>query len=256
MTRRPVVFVHGSGLSPDSWREMTAAFRARGYPASHLVAVRLTPDDGSNVRAAERFIQPAVREALDGARRRASGAGCTPPAKVDLVAHSMGAVSARWYIARIDARLVHNMVGIAPANHGTDALCGHAGDGNRELCPAFAASADKSGVQVSLNGSPSKRLDETPYGHGADAADRPRIAPTADSAIFYWTIRIDPDEWIKPADSAVLDGAGGRHAPSLPSGARESTPGNFVWPAGVRHDDLPKRADVIDFVYRLLDATR
>lgn len=253
LARRPVLFVHGSGLAPDSWREMMSAFRARGYPAESLHAVRLVPDDGSNIRAAERFIQPAVRELLDGARRRARAAGCTPPPKVDIVAHSMGAVSARWYVARIDARRVHTLVGIAPANHGTDALCGHAGDGNRELCPAFADGADKSPVQVALNGTRAKPVDETPYGHGPDAPGRPRIAPTDSSAIYYWTIRIDPDEWIKPASSAVLDGAGGRNAPPLPDGVRESPAGNFVWPGSIRHDDLPRDPRLIDFVLKLLD---
>jgi pimeloyl-ACP methyl ester carboxylesterase len=250
--RRPIVFVHGSGLAPDSWREMTSALRTRGYAASDLVAVRLTPDDGSNVRAAERFIQPAVRDVLDSASRRAKASGCAPPRKVDIVAHSMGAVSARWYVARIDAGSVLNLVGIAPANHGTDALCGHAGDGNRELCPAFATTSEASRVQFTLNGGPAKAVDETPHGFGADSADRPRIAPNAHQGIYYWTIRIDPDEWIRPANSAVLDGAGGRPAPALPSGVRETSPGNFLWPTGVRHDDLPRQPVLIDFVARLL----
>lgn len=256
LTRRPVLFVHGSGLAPDSWREMLGAFSARGYPAANLLAVRLTPNDGSNPRAAEKFIQPAVRELLDGARRRATAAGCPAPKKADIVAHSMGAISARWYVARIDARLVHTLVGIAPANHGTDALCGYGGDGNRELCPAFAATREQASVQFELNGGSSKLTDETPFGLGPDAADRPRVAPSGESAIYYWTIRIDPDEWIRPANSAVLDGAGGRPAPPMPAGVRESPPGNFLWPTGVRHDELPQQADLIDFVLRLLAAGR
>jgi hypothetical protein len=166
----------------------------------------------------------------------------------------MGAVSARWYVARIDAGSVLNLVGIAPANHGTDALCGHAGDGNRELCPAFAATADLSRVQFELNGGPSKKADETPYGFGTDSADRPRIAPNASQGIYYWTIRIDPDEWIRPANSAVLDGAGGRSAPDLPPTARETSPGNVLWPPGVRHDDLPGDPRLIAFVFQLLTA--
>lgn len=256
LSRRPVVFVHGSGLSPDSWREMTAAFRARGYPAPHLVAVRLTPDNGSNIGAAERFIEPAVRDVLASTRRRAEGAGCRPPEKVDIVAHSMGSVSARWYVSQIDPSRVLNLVGIAPANHGTDALCGHSGDGNRELCPAFAKSPELSRVQVVLNGSPSTPADETPFGFGADGPGRPRIAPTEASGIYYWTIRLDPDEWIRPASSAQLDGAGGRTLPPLPARVRETSPGNVLWPAVVSHDNLPRRADLIDFVLRLLTSDR
>lgn len=254
--RRPVIFVHGSGLSPDSWREMIAAFHARGYESHQLHAVWLTPNDGANGRAAEHFIQPAVRELLSQTRRRAQAAGCTAPRKVDIVAHSMGAVSSRWYVARMDATRVRNLVGIAPANHGTDALCGHAGDGNRELCPAFARTSAQSSVQVALNGSAGNKVDETPYGFGDDSTDRPRTAPTDTAAIYYWTIRIDPDEWIHPASSAILDGAGGRKVDDLPAGVRETSPGNFLWPPGVRHDDLPKQPQVIDFVIRLLEADR
>jgi len=255
--RRPVVFVHGSGLSPDSWREMIAAFRERGYAAHQLHAVRLTPADGANARAAERFIQPAVRELLSVVGRRAEAAGCRPPRKVDIVSHSMGAVSSRWYIARIDATTVRNWVGIAPANHGTDALCGHAGDGNREMCPAFASTSAQSAIQVTLNGSTDNRVDETPYGFGRDSPDRPPVAPTDAAGVYYWTIRIDPDEWIRPASSALLDGAGGRTIHGLPAtGVRESSPGNFLWPTGVAHDDLPRHPQLIELVIRLLETDR
>jgi pimeloyl-ACP methyl ester carboxylesterase len=254
LERRPVLFVHGSGLAPDSWAQMTARFRARGYPASHLVAVRLRPDDGSNPRAAERFILPAVHSLLANARRQAQRARCRPPEKVDIIAHSMGAVSARWYIAKLDATKVRNLVGIAPAHHGSDALCGLPGDGNRELCPAFAGSNQESAVQYALNGSTTRPIDETPHGFGADSDGRPRIPPTPGAGVAYWTIRLDPDEWIRPASSAVLDGAGGRALPPLPPGARETSPGNVLWPSGVRHDDLPRTAELIDFVGSLLSA--
>lgn len=254
LERRPVLFVHGSGLAPDSWAQMIARFRARGYPASHLVAARLTPNDGSNPRAAERFILPAVHSLLANARSRAQHARCRLPEKVDIVAHSMGAVSARWYVAKIDATKVRNLVGIAPANHGTDALCGLRGDGNRELCPAFARSAQESAVQYALNGSTTRPIDETPHGSGSDGNGRPRVPPSPEAGIAYWTIRLDPDEWISPASSAVLEGAGGRPLPQLPAGARETSPGNVLWPGGVRHDDMPRSAELIDFVLNLLAA--
>jgi pimeloyl-ACP methyl ester carboxylesterase len=252
LQRRPVVFVHGSGLAPDSWREMVAVFNAQGYPASHLVPVRLVPDNGSNIRAAEQFIAPAVRETLAAARRAAERAGCRAPERVDVVAHSMGAVSARWYVAKIESGTVRNLVGIAPANHGTDALCGHTGDGNRELCPAFAQSPVMSAVQHALNGSIAAPVDETPFGLGADGPGRPSLRPASTGGIYYWSIRLDPDEWIKPAASALLDGAGGRALPSLPPGVRETSPGNVLWRAGVSHDDLPRNPDLIRFVMQLL----
>lgn len=252
LSRRPVLFVHGSGLGPDTWNAMISAFRRDGYPARHLLAVRLIPNDGSNIRAAERFIEPTVRDLLSAARREAEAKRCQPPTKVDIVAHSMGALSSRWYVARIDAKLIRNLVGIAPANHGTDALCGHAGDGNRELCPAFAQGPAQGAVQHMLNGSRSEPIDETPYGFGSDSTGRPSIGPTPESGIYYWSIRIDPDEWIRPASSAHLDGAGGRRAPQLPLGALETSPGNVRWRSGIPHDDLPRDAEVIAFTLQLL----
>lgn len=252
LQRRPVMFVHGSGLSPDSWNEMVESFRKHGYPTSHLLAVRLVPNDASNPRSAERFISPAVKELLLTATRASERAGCRAPTKVDIVAHSMGSVSSRWYASQIDATRVRNLVGITPANHGTDALCGHAGEGNQELCPAFAQSPLESAVQVALNGNLRQPADKTPFGFGSDRSGVPRIDPTQDRGIFYWTIRIEPDEWIRPASSAELDGAGGRSVPRLPAGSTETSPGNILWRSGVTHDDMPRDPQVISFVLRLL----
>lgn len=255
LARRPVLFVHGSGLSSASWDAMRAHLRAAGYPQEWLVALDLRPDNGANERAARRFIEPAARRLLSTARRRAREAGCEPPRKLDLVAHSMGAVSTRWYAARIAPETVHTWIGIAGSNHGTDRLCGHAGEGNREMCPAFAPSRAASAVQFELNGSPQEPRDETPYGVGPDAREAVRVPPTPARAIRYFTLRIEPDEWIEPATSALLDGAGAPGMPRLPAQIRATSPGNLLLEADVRHDPMPAHPAVIEAVAALLTDT-
>lgn len=251
--RHPVLFVHGSGLNAALWQEMTAALELAGYPSSYLHAVELMPRDGSNVRAAERIIGPAIQRLLERIRREAAAAGSPVPNQVDIVAHSMGAVSTRWFILEHQPERVRRWIGIVPANHGTNALCGYSGAGDRELCPAFAADGRKNRVQVRLNGTRLQPRDETPFGLGADGAGRPRIPPDQRRAIVYYTLRIEPDRWIEPAASAVLDGAGGL---SLPNERwpdfRETSPGNFLFLDAVGHDDLPRDPRVADWVNSIL----
>jgi pimeloyl-ACP methyl ester carboxylesterase len=248
LERAPVVFVHGSGLKDTLWNDMRAAMVDGGYRREWLEAVQLVPDDGANVRAAERILRPAVDAVLERAESLAKEQGCRTPRRVDLVAHSMGAVSARWYAARIAPEKVRTLVGIAPSNHGTNALCGLSGAGNAEMCPAFA----RGGVQLDLNGSASSPRDETPFGTGADSRTAVRVAPEPLRTIDYFTLRLEPDEWIKPESSAVLDGAGGRTWPTLPRDARETTPGNVLWGSPAGHDSFPGDPELIATVVALL----
>lgn len=250
LERRPVLFVHGSGLSSSSWNSMMQSLVAAGYRADWLRAVDLEPNDGANVGAAKQFIAPAVAELLDRARSIAQRSNCRAPLKADIVAHSMGAVSSRWFTARMQPERVHTWIGIAPANHGTDKLCGYSGGGNREMCPSFA----NSGVQAQLNGSKREPQDETPYGVGADQRTGSHVAPTSGARIYYYTLRIEPDEWIEPAGSAILDGAGGLQTGTWPAKVRESTPGNLLWQDRIAHDSLPGDGDVAALVLQLLTA--
>ncbi len=251
LERRPVLMVHGSGLDSSYWAGLRSALEQRGYPGESVRAIDLRPNDGDNVRAAAEQIAPAAIALLSDAAAMAGKAGCRAPRKIDIVSHSMGAFSSRWYAARISPERVHTWIGLAPASHGTDALCGHDGAGNRQMCPAFASS----GVQADLNGSKGARRDETPFGLGADS-HAARIAPDATRAIRYFTVRLDPDQWIEPADSAALDGAGDGATQAWPPGVRETSPGNLLWHAGGGHDALPSMPDVIELVLSLLQTPR
>jgi len=83
----------------------------RGYPSEYLLAIDLVPNDGANVYAAEQFIGPAVERLTSTARTARDKHGLLPGSeKVDIVAHSMGAFSSRWYVAKIAPRRVRTWV--------------------------------------------------------------------------------------------------------------------------------------------------
>ena len=253
--KTPVLFVHGRGLSSETWHPMMYALNERGYPDEYLFGVDLEPSDGGNERAATEQIVPAIEGLLAKAAEAATVAGYEgrSPQRVDIVAHSMGAFSSRWYVARIRPERVRTWISIAGANHGTDAVCGLKAECDGEMCPAFASSGAQSLLQIALNGSPTEPLDETPYGLGPDPRDVPRVPPDADRAVLYYTIRIPKDEWIRPAHSATLEGAGGPRV-RLPRGlpVAETSRGNYLFTGSAWHDELAQAADVILLVAQLL----
>src|SRR6266566_662691 len=79
--------------------------------------------------------------------------------------------------------------------------------------------------------------------------DRPgvaRIPSDGRHSILYLTVRLEPDSWIQPESSAVLDGAGGVPV-TVPAGvpAEETSPGNFLFRARVGHDPLLNHPDLM-----------
>lgn len=252
-TRTPIVFVHGSGLSSLTWRELQRELERSGYPREYLEAIDIPPQGSANDAAARDSVSRAVDRLLTRAGEQARRHDAAAPAKVDLVAHSMGAVSTRYYAALVHPERVRLWLGIAGPNHGTNALCGSELPGDRQMCPAFAASAHESPLQAQLNGTSRVPRDPSPYGIGRDAGP-PVVRKTAERCIGYYTIRIEPDEWIAPAHSAKLAGAGGLNVAleSLP--AVETEPGNLLFTASIDHDHLPSHPQLIELVERILAA--
>lgn len=249
----PVLFVHGSGLSSASWDGMIRGLQAAGYPADYLLAVDLDPWDGDNVRAAEDQLPIHAAALADTATASFAASGCAgeAPDQLIVVGHSMGAVSGRWFASRIAPRQTRAMITIAGANHGTDALCGYSGDGNRQMCPAYA---DDENLQLSLNGARDGTTDRTPYGPGMDRDGAERILPDTKRRIDYLTVRIEPDEWIEPADSATLDGASDLDVDVAELPFTQTSAGNFRFDAKVSHDVLPAHPDMVRFIALILTA--
>ncbi len=238
---------------------MITEFISHGYPPEYLSAIDLIPNNGANARAATLFIAPAADSLLVRAGRAARGAGYAGPLpqRLDLLGHSMGAFSTRWYAAELRPDRVRTWISLAGANHGTNTLCDYPdGEGNIELCPAFGIDPVRNAVQIELNGTPAAPLDESPFGIGMDRPGVTPILPDTARRILYYSIRVEPDFWIKPESSALIDGAGGI-AVAVPAGVPvvETGPGNFLYTGTDDHDNLPTFPPLIRFVRALLSSS-
>src|SRR2546425_7767826 len=166
--RAPVLFVHGHGLSSADWQPLIEHLAADGYPREYLHGVDIVPNTMANAQAATSVIAPAADWLLARAKAAAQRAGYRGevPRRLDIVSHSMGVVSSRWYAATPGPEPRRTWIGLAGANHGTQALCPFQDEASREMCPAFATNARTHPLQVALNGTEGARVDETPYGLG------------------------------------------------------------------------------------------
>ncbi len=113
--KRPILFVHGYNSDATTWNTMVANFKAAGYVDAELH--RWTYDYRlSNSTTAE-----DIRGRVD---RILAETGWD---KIDVVTHSMGGLSARYYAKNLggDAR-VDDWVSLGGPNHGTDTarFCG------------------------------------------------------------------------------------------------------------------------------------
>jgi pimeloyl-ACP methyl ester carboxylesterase len=237
---------------------MIRYLEASGYPPSFLRAIDLYPKDAPNVLAAENQIAPYVEKFLEDVNNeiRRGGSQTTAKTKVDIVAHSMGGMSSRWYVAKIRPDRVRVWISLAGPNHGSDANCpGLPGSGKREQCPANAASSAQSPLQYQLNGGPGPDVDETPYGLGTEASGVKRIPPDDRRRIAYFTMRTNNDKFISPINSTIIDGAGGIPL-TLPRSvpATETTPGNFLLENHVGHDEMTWDPAVYQLIRHILQA--
>lgn len=173
---RPVVFVHGCPPPPatnaqDSSFALPAIdfFQSRGYPANRLFRF-VSPDPVCNSSLTQALQLAAFVQNV----RNSTGAD-----KVDLIAHSIGAITSRLYIAAPGSRVAH-FVSVGGANHGSaiagaavewQALFGApAYEGAKEMFPPYACqgqTVQAADVQFMLNGclTPTGRTtqrDETP----------------------------------------------------------------------------------------------
>ncbi|MFE6622814.1 esterase/lipase family protein [Streptomyces sp. NPDC008086] len=107
-THDPVVFVHGLSSSASSWDDWIGYFKADGYTSAELDAVSYDWAK-SNATTAQQ-LSTEIKNVL--AR--------TGAAKVDLVVHSMGALSSRYYLKNLGGTsYVDDFVSTAGVNHGT-----------------------------------------------------------------------------------------------------------------------------------------
>jgi len=105
----PILFVHGWNSSSTTWTTMVGRFAADGWTASELNNWSYNTAQ-SNVTTAGQ-INTKVNQILT-----ATGA-----AKVDIISHSMGGLSSRYYLKNLGGTAkIDEWVSLGGPNHGTD----------------------------------------------------------------------------------------------------------------------------------------
>jgi len=151
----PILLVHGYRGDPSTWSDMIANFQANGRTA---VAIDLASED--NVRNAAQI------EAFINAQGWS---------RVDIVAQSMGGLSARWYIKFLDRTVVDAYVSLGTPQYGIYAACLLPPTYGGQMCPTSSFLRD-------LN-----HADDTP-------------------GSIYWTTIYSRTDGIVPNSSSRLDG--------------------------------------------------
>jgi len=255
----PVVIVHGLGQGPGIFDDLVAALVRRGMPRECLHVIGYS-DGNLPIRvAAEKELAPFVGRVLaelGESPRQSAAANVTE--KINLIGHSMGALSSRWFAAKIDPGRVRTWISTSGANHGTDWGCPQpAGTGHGDMCPAFARSSREGAVQYALNGTPGPDVDETPYGIGRDSPGVETVAADGDRSILYLTVSVPKDDYITPEKSLLIDGAGGAPLQLAPgSPLREIESGNFSFTESSGHDEILHSEALADFIYSAITAAR
>jgi triacylglycerol lipase len=166
-TRNPILFVHGWNSSGAAWFTMIDRFKADGYGDQELFNWTYYSAQSNKITAQQ--LSAKVDSIL----------GVTGASKVDIVTHSMGALSTRYYIKNLSGgSKVDDFVSLGGPNHGTNTAFFCAQTACVEMRP-------NSSFLNALN-----KKDETPG----------RI-------ISYGTWWSACDEVINPQRSTILNGA-------------------------------------------------
>lgn len=104
----PILFVHGWNSSASTWNTMISRFQANGWPAGHLRAFSYNTSQ-SNATTAQ-----TVSQEVD------TLLAATGASKVDIITHSMGGLSSRYYLKNLaSSGKVDRWVSLGGPNHGT-----------------------------------------------------------------------------------------------------------------------------------------
>jgi triacylglycerol lipase len=104
----PILFVHGYTSNASTWNTVISRFQADGWESNRLFAYTFSSTQ-SNATVAQAVAQ-RVSEI-----KAATGA-----AKVDIITHSMGGLSSRYYLKNLGGTAhVDEWVSLAGPNHGT-----------------------------------------------------------------------------------------------------------------------------------------
>ena len=164
----PILFIHGYGGNTSNWDTMRQRFLADGWQDIELYAYNYSFITSNATNAAE--IRDQINDII-------SKTGAT---KVDIIAHSMGSISSRYYLKNLGGNeKIDAWVSLAGPNHGTD----YVENQNCNFTPCKEI-IPGSAFLLALNGG-----DETP------------------GLTRYATWRSPCDTTINPDESVILSGA-------------------------------------------------
>src|SRR3954465_1924791 len=105
----PILFVHGWNSSSSAWTTMVSRFQADGWTSAELNNWSYNTSQSNATTAGQ--ISTKVDQIL----------AATGAAKVDIISHSMGALSSRYYLKNLGGTAkVDDWVSLGGPNHGTD----------------------------------------------------------------------------------------------------------------------------------------
>src|SRR5829696_350578 len=103
----PILFVHGWNSSGSVWNTMISRFQADGFTNLNNWSY--------NTAQSNRTTASQIATKVDQIR------AATGAAKVDIISHSMGGLSSRYYVKNLGGDLkVDEWVSLGGPNHGTD----------------------------------------------------------------------------------------------------------------------------------------
>jgi triacylglycerol lipase len=170
----PILFVHGWNGDTSTWTTMISRFQADGWTTSELNNWSYNWHQSNATTASD--ISTKVNSIL----------AATGAAKVDIISHSMGGLSSRYYIRNLGGdQKVDDWVSLGGPNHGTDTA-------NFCFDPSCVEMRQGSSFLKALN-----QGDETP------------------GAVNYGTWWSPCDEVVNPDSSVLLSGATNTQTPCL-----------------------------------------
>lgn len=109
LTHDPILFVHGWNSNSSTWTTMIGRFSADGWAANELYNWQYNTSQSNATTASQ--ISTKVNEIL----------AATGATKVDIISHSMGGLSSRYYSKNLGGSAkIDEWVSLGGPNHGTD----------------------------------------------------------------------------------------------------------------------------------------
>src|SRR3712207_6280720 len=107
----PIVFVHGWNSSGSVWNTMISRFQADGWTSLNNWSYNTSQSNATTASQLGSLINDVLRR--------------TGAAKVDVITHSMGGLSSRYYAKNLGGDLkIDDWVSLGGPNHGTDFASG------------------------------------------------------------------------------------------------------------------------------------